>query len=119
MRMKKKRTIRKKKKKKRKCQRSKKGTKISYEGLLLYILRQNKIEDADAEEDKGFLLSLLHSGSLTSNKFPGSNGNSQNIRHFVLSQNLDTFTTCSLPSCSYENIIPQNTKYFATKPINP
>jgi hypothetical protein len=40
--MKKKRAIRKKSKKNKKCQSSTKGTKISYEKLLLHILRQKK-----------------------------------------------------------------------------
>jgi hypothetical protein len=79
VRMKKKRAIRRKNKKNRKCQCSTKGTKISYEELLLHILRQKKIGGTDVDEDDCFLLPLLNSGSLTTNKFAGSNGKSQNI----------------------------------------
>jgi len=39
--------------------RNKKRTSISYEEPLLQILRQKKIDDIDADEEKSFLLSLL------------------------------------------------------------
>jgi hypothetical protein len=83
-------------KKSRKRQSSTKGTKTSYEELLLHILRQKKIGDTDVDKYDCFLLSLLHSGSLTANKFSGSNGISQNIRNVRFAQNLDTYSTCFL-----------------------
>jgi len=43
----------------------------------------------------------------------------KNMRHAKLQQNLDTYSSCSLPSFSNANSFPPNSSHFASNPLNP
>jgi len=40
------------------------------------------------------------------------------MRHVKLQQNLDTYSSCSLPPFSNANNFPQNSSHFASNPLN-
>jgi hypothetical protein len=100
--------------------RKKKRTEISYEESLLQILQQKKMDDADVDEDKCFLLSLLPSFKQFNDeqKFLARMEILKIMRHVRLKQNFDTHLPCSLPSFSNANSFPPNSSHFASNPIN-
>ena len=120
--MKRKRTIRKKKKKEwPRNVRKKKWPEISYEESLLQILRQKKMYDTDVDEYKCFLLSLLPSFRQLNDlqKFLARMEILKIMRHVKLQQNLDTPSSCSLPSFSNAHSFPPNKSHFASNTLNP
>jgi len=101
--------------------RKKKRNEISYEEELLQILRQKKMDDSNVDEDKCFLLSLLPSFRQFNDeqKFLARMQILNIMRHVKLQQNLDTYSSRSLPSFSNANSVPPISSHFATNPLNP
>ena len=98
--------------------RKKKRTEVSYEESLLQILRQEKMDDTDVDEDKCFLLSLLPSFKQFNDerKFLARMEILKIIRHVKLQQNLDRYSSCSLLSFSNSNSFLHNSSHFASNP---
>ena len=82
---------------------------------------RKKIDDTDVDEDKCFLLSLLPSFRQFNDeqKFLARMEILKIMRHVKLQQNLDTYSSCSLPSFSNANSFLPNSSHFASNPQNP
>jgi hypothetical protein len=79
------------------------------------------MDDADVDEDKCFLLSLLPSFRQFNDeqKFVARMEILKIMRYVKLKQNLDTPSSCSLPSFSKANSFPPNSSHSASNPLNP
>jgi len=79
------------------------------------------MDDTDVDEDKCFLLSLLaYSRQFNDEqKFLARMEILKIMRHVKLQQNLDTYSSWSLPSFSNANSFSPNSSHFASNPLNP
>jgi len=76
------------------------------------------MDDTDVDEDKCFLLSLLPSFRQFNDeqKFLARMEILKIMRHVKLQQNLDRYSSCSLPSFSNANSFVPNSSHFPTNP---
>ena len=79
---------------------------------------EKKKDDTDVDEDKCFLLSLLPSFRQFNDeqKFLARMEILKIMRHVKLQQNLDMYSSCSLPSFSNANSFLPNSSHFASNP---
>ena len=75
----------------------------------------------DVDEDKWFLLSLLPSFRQFNDEqnFLAPTEILKIMRHVKMQQNLDRYSSCSLPSFSNVNSFLPDSSHFATSPQNP